>query len=175
MAEPFIAEIRMCGYNFAPRNYAFCNGQIQGIAQNTALFSLLGTTYGGNGTTTFGLPNLQGRSPLHPGQGPGLSLRDLGEFGGSETVTLITAELPAHSHAALGDATAGGDPSPTNHTWGRKAARTPKALYAAGPPTTSMSGSSLGTAGGSQPHNNLAPFMAISFIIAIFGAYPSRN
>src|SRR4051794_26882003 len=104
MADPFVAEIRIFGFNFAPKGWAFCNGQLLPISQNTALFSLLGTTYGGDGKSTFGLPDLQGSAPMHPGQGPGLSLHDLGEVGGSETVTLLESEIPAHSHVVRASA-----------------------------------------------------------------------
>src|SRR6187401_2213580 len=108
MSEPFLSEIKLCAWDFAPKGFADCRGQILSISQNTALFSLLLTNYGGDGTSTFGLPNLAGRAPLHPGTGPGLTQRDLGEMGGSENVTLTTAEMPAHAHPALGDAAAGG-------------------------------------------------------------------
>ena len=175
MSEPFIAEIRIVPYNFAPRGWAFCNGQIMSIAQNTALFSLLGTTYGGNGTTNFALPNLQDRAPLHWGTGPGLSPRTLGETGGSAAVTLIGSQLPAHTHSMLADPTGGGLASPAGNTWGQPAARTPAPLYRNGSPNTAMSAAALGSTGGSQPHNNWSPFTALSFVIALQGIYPARN
>jgi microcystin-dependent protein len=175
MATPFIAEIRMFGGNFAPRGNAFCNGQILAIAQNTALFSLLGTTYGGNGQTNFALPNLQSRAPMHPGQGPGLTARFLGEEGGSESVALIATEMPAHTHQASGVATAGGQASPANATWATVASgRNPLPLYAPTPNTT-LNPLALSVAGGSQPHENMPPFLAITFIIALQGVFPPRN
>lgn len=175
MSNPFIAEIRMFGGNFAPRGNAFCNGQILSIAQNTALFSLLGTTYGGNGQTTFALPNLQSRAPMHPGQGPGLSPRSLGEQGGAESVTLITNQIPAHTHQASGRAAAGDQTSPANTTWATvSSGRNPLPLYSPTPNTT-MNPQALGVAGGGQPHQNMPPFLAISFIIALQGIFPPRN
>lgn len=160
MSEPYIAQISLFGGNFAPRGWAFCDGQILSIAQNTALFSLVGTTYGGNGQTTFALPDLRGRVPMHPGQGPGLSNRDLGETGGRETVTLVLNEIPAHTHPiALGQGTGG-------VTVGHLGANT----------SGSAPGSaSTGVAGGSQPHENLPPFLCLNFIIALQGVFPSRN
>src|SRR5919109_4060803 len=116
MADPFVAEIRIFGFNFAPKGWAFCNGQIMPISQNTALFSLLGTTYGGDGKSTFALPDIQGRAAMHPGQGPGLSLHDLGETGGSDTVTLLTSEIPAHAHSLRGSNTLGDSPVPAGNT-----------------------------------------------------------
>src|ERR671938_1942191 len=113
MSDPFVAEIRILGFQFAPRGWAFCNGQILPISQNTALFSLLGTTYGGNGKSTFALPNLQGSAPMHPGQGPGLSLHDLGEIGGSETVTLLVSEIPSHNHNLKASGTSSSKPNPS--------------------------------------------------------------
>ena len=173
MSEPFLSEIKLCAWDFAPKGFADCRGQILSISQNTALFSLLLTNYGGDGTSTFGLPNLAGRAPLHPGTGPGLTQRDLGEMGGSENVTLTTAEMPAHAHPALGDAAAGGQASPGNNTWGRKAARTPAALYSSGSANASMNPLSIAPAGSGQPHNNLAPYLTIRFVIALEGIFPS--
>ena len=176
MASPFIAEIRMFGGNFAPRGNAFCNGQLISIAQNTALFSLLGTTYGGNGQTTFGLPNLQSRAPMHFGQGPGLSLRDLGEQAGVETVTLLTTQIPAHNHQASGLAAAGNQGSPLNATWATvTSGRSQSPLYAPPSPNTTMNPAALTQTGGNQPHENMPPFLAISFIIATQGIFPPRN
>ena len=175
MSQPFLAEIKMAGFNFAPRGYAFCNGQVMAIAQNTALFSLLGTNYGGNGTSTFGLPNLQGRAPLHQGSGPGLTQRLVGETGGSESVSLVLTELAPHTHTAFGDALAGGGASPVNNTWGKKAARTPAALYASGPADAPMSPLSLAPTGGGVSHNNLSPYLVLNFFIAVQGIFPARN
>lgn len=174
MAEPFIAEIRMFGGNFAPRGNAFCNGQIISIAQNTALFSLLGTTYGGNGQTTFALPDLRGRRPIHWGQGPGLSNYSLGENAGVENQTLLPTEIPQHSHAPTAAGVAGTSTDPSNATWAASAGgRTPPPLYAG--TLTPVAMAATGTSGGNQPHENRQPFLAISFIIALEGIFPSRN
>lgn len=172
MAEPFIGEIRMFGGNFAPRGWAFCNGQLLSIAQNTALFSLLGTTYGGNGQTTFALPNLQGRYAMHWGSGPGLTPRQLGETAGSESVTLTTQQMPNHYHPlqACGEATADqGRPS------GNSLAVTSSPVYANAKADTAMNGASVGPAGGNQPHDNMSPYQCVSFIIALEGIFPSRS
>jgi microcystin-dependent protein len=176
MSSPFIAEIKMCGYNFAPRGYAFCNGQILPIAQNTALFALVGTTYGGNGTTTFGLPDLQGRSPLGPGQGPGLSTYVLGQASGTPTVTLLSTEMPAHTHLPQGNSTGGDSTTPASKIWAANAAtRSPQPLYSVGTPNTGMNASAIASAGGNSPHQNQQPYLAISFIIALQGVFPARN
>lgn len=169
MAEPFLAEIKMFAGNFAPRGWAFCNGQILSIAQNTALFSLLGTTYGGNGQTTFALPNLQSRSPVHAGQGPGLSSIDLGQVGGSEAVTLTQAQMPAHSHLASANQ---GAPSAT-----RPAGNVPagSGSYATASDGSTMNPGFVQNTGGGQPHENRPPFLGINFIIALEGIFPSRN
>ncbi len=175
MATPYIAEISMFGGNFAPRNWAFCNGQILSIAQNTALFSLLGTTYGGNGQTTFALPDLQGRLPMHPGQGPGLSAHSLGEKSGSESVTLTNGQMPMHTHAsAAGAGTALDSAIPVGRYPSTPASGTPYA-DAGGAQMAGGGGGSVGSAGGNQPHNNLMPSLCINFIICLFGVYPSRN
>jgi microcystin-dependent protein len=174
MASPFLAEIKMFAGNFAPRGYAFCNGQILSIAQNTALFSLLGTTYGGNGQTTFALPNLQGRVPIHPGQGAGLSQYDLGQMGGVETVTLSQNEIPAHTHSLRVNGAAGTDGVPaTNQVLAASTAR--DKLYSSSAPTTTLSPQAIATVGGSQPHTNVQPYLAVNFIIALQGIFPSRN
>ena len=176
MASPFVAEIRMFGGNFAPRGNAFCNGQILPIAQNTALFSLIGTIYGGNGTTNFALPNLQSRAPMHFGQGPGLSPRSLGEQAGVENVTLLTTQIPAHNHQASGLAAAGNQGSPLNATWATiTVGRNPTPLYAPAPANTTMNPTALTQTGGNQPHENMPPFLTISFIIATQGIFPPRN
>ena len=171
MSEPFIAAIRIFGANFAPRNWAFCNGQILPIAQNTALFALVGTTYGGDGRTTLGLPDLQGRAPMHPGNGPGLTPRQLGQKSGTSAVTLTTPQLPTHSHNLQGsdqDATAT-DPS------GNIPAITREDTYSSGGTTTPLGSGSLGSTGGGSAHNNMQPFIALYFIIALTGIFPSRN
>ena len=176
MSSPFIAEIKMCGYNFAPRGYAFCNGQLLPIAQNTALFSLVGTTYGGNGTTTFGLPDLQGRSPLGPGQGPGLSAYSLGQVSGTPTVTLLSTQMPAHAHTPQGSTTTGNSTAPATNVWAASAAsRTPQPLYSVGAPNTPMNPAAVGVAGSNSPHQNQQPYLAITFIIALQGVFPARN
>lgn len=174
MADPFVAEIRMFAGNFAPRGWAFCDGQLLQISQNTALFSLLGTTYGGDGHTTFALPDLQGRTPMHWGQGPGLSPRDIGETGGSPTVTLLTSEIPAHIHQA--SAAAGTGPtSPENAAWGTQSGRTPPPAYSSAAPDVTMSPQALSPAGSSFPHNNMQPYLAVTFIIALQGVFPPRG
>ena len=171
MADPFVAEIRMFPFNFAPRGWAWCDGQLLPLSQNTALFSLLGTTYGGNGKSNFALPDLQGRAPMHPGQGPGLSLHDLGETGGSETVTLLESEIPAHSHA-LQAAGVAASRDPTDAALG--IARGGSAYGPAGA-LTAMSGLALAPAGGDQPHNNLQPYLTFFFCIALQGVFPPRG
>ncbi|MDW3710572.1 MULTISPECIES: phage tail protein [unclassified Pseudomonas] len=190
--EPFIGEIKMFGGNFAPRGYAFCMGQIVGIAQNTALFSLLGTVYGGNGQTTFGLPDLRGRSPVGQFQGPGLSMIDLGEVGGTENVTLLQTQMPMHTHVATGTSTisAAGTPtspalvpSATNSVLGGSVggAASAAAIWStamANPvPLTNPStvNVTVQVAGGSQPVSLRNPFLGVNFIIAMEGVFPSRN
>jgi microcystin-dependent protein len=172
MADPFVAEIRIYGFNFAPRGWAFCNGQIMPISQNTALFSLLGTTYGGDGKSTFALPNVQGRSPMHPGQGPGLSLHDLGEEGGVEAVNLLTSEMPQHNHALQTYNAVGEDriPGPTEAL----ARSTGGNLYAAPGVVVQMAQQALPVNGGSLPHNNLQPYLTLNFCIALQGVFPPR-
>ena len=173
MSDPFVAEIRIFPFNFAPKGWAFCNGQLLPLSQNTALFSLLGTNYGGDGKSTFALPNLQGSVPTHQGQGPGLSDYFVGQSGGSDTVTLIQTELPAHAHQASGGA-GSGPTSPANNTWGTGAGRTPPPTYVNGSPNVIM-GNVLSPAGGSQPHNNMQPYLTLNFCIALQGIYPPRS
>ncbi len=174
MASPFLAEIKMFGGNFAPRGYALCNGQLLPIAQNTALFSLLGTTYGGNGQTTFALPDLQGRVPIHPGQGPGLSSYSLGQVGGVEAVTLLTTQIPAHNHPLAANAGPGTNAAPaTNEVLATSTTR--DNIYSTAAPNTTLSPQAIGAAGGSQPHTNIQPYLCVHFIIALQGIYPSRN
>lgn len=173
MADPFVAEIRIFPFNFAPKGWAFCNGQLLPISQNTALFALLGTTYGGDGKSTFALPDLQGSAPMHPGQGPGLSLHDLGETGGSETVTLLASKMPAHSHAlqANSDPASVQSPGPTRtlaRSQNANAYATPGALVALAPET-------LAPTGGSLPHNNMQPYLTLHFCIALQGVFPPRG
>jgi microcystin-dependent protein len=172
MAEPFIAEIRMAGFNFAPVGWATCDGQLLSIAQNTALFSLLGTTFGGNGTTNFGLPDLRGSAPLHFGQGPGLTDRSLGEKSGAATVTLAANELPAHTHTFQGVAASATSNNPVGNL--PASIRTSTPYSPAGGTTSAMSASAIGGGGSNQPHNNMQPYQTILFIIALQGIYPSR-
>jgi microcystin-dependent protein len=176
MADPFVAEIRIFGFNFAPTGWAQCNGQILPLSQNTALFSLLGTTYGGNGQSTFALPDMQGNACMHPGQGPGLSLYDLGQQGGSETVTLLVSEIPLHNHALLANPNPGDNliPSPTTSL----ASSTGGSLYvtaASNPPLAQMAFQALTPAGGSLPHNNMQPYLVLNYCIALQGVFPPRT
>lgn len=170
--DPFVAEIRMFTFNFAPRGWAFCDGRTLPISQNTALFSLLGTTYGGDGKSTFGLPNLQGSAPVFWGQGPGLTLRDIGETSGSEAVTLLVSEMPAHSHG-IGVGT--GNPAESNTPLNNVLSVTNRPVFsAASAPGGTMSPNTLGNTGGSQPHNNMQPYLTVNFCIAMQGIFPPR-
>lgn len=171
MGTPFIGEIRMFGGTFAPVGFAFCDGQLLPIAQYDALFNLIGTTYGGDGQTTFALPDLRGRIPVHTGQGPGLSNYVLGQLGGSESVTLTVPQLTQHTHAALAQSGAGNQPGPAGGVWAASAQN----QFSAGAPSAGMSPAAVGPAGGSQPHDNMMPFQAVSFIIALEGIFPSQN
>jgi microcystin-dependent protein len=173
MADPFVAEIRIFPFNFAPKGWAFCNGQLLPLSQNTALFSLLGTTYGGDGKSNFALPNLQGSAPMFWGQGPGLSLYDEGETGGTEAETLLQAEIPAHSHALAASNQPGEDPSPSGRVLGRS---TGASLYqTAANPVVPLSQQTLGPTGGSVPHNNMQPYLTLNFCIALQGVFPPRS
>jgi len=172
MADPFVAESRIFPFNFAPKGWAKCDGQIRPISQNTALFSLLGTTYGGDGKSNFALPDLQGSAPMHPGQGPGLSLHDLGETGGSETVTLLESEMPAHSHAMSVSGQVGISNTPESQLL---AVGEGINLYAPANNLTSMALQMLSPAGASLPHNNLQPYLTFNFCIALQGVYPPRS
>jgi len=175
MSEPFTAEIRIFAGNFAPRGWAFCNGQLLPVSQNTALFSLIGTTYGGDGRSTTALPNLKGRVPMHPGRGPGLTSRRLGQRGGSEKVPVTEAQMPNHNHTELVDGFPASFQIPaSNRTLARS---TGAQAYHSSPNNTlvDMSARALDDTGGSQPHNNLQPFLVMNFIIALVGLYPSRG
>ncbi|HVV72113.1 MAG TPA: tail fiber protein [Verrucomicrobiae bacterium] len=175
MSNPFVAEIRLFPGNFAPVGWALCNGQLLPINQNTALFSLLGTTYGGDGITTFALPNFQGSAPLQAGQGPGLSSYDLGQTGGEAAVTLLPSEMPAHTHSVLCNNGSGDLNTPTNNTWCKShTGKTPLNMYAA-TGNAAMSAGAISPAGGGQPHNNMPPYLVLNFIIALQGVYPSRQ
>jgi microcystin-dependent protein len=173
VADPFVAEIRIFGFNFAPRGWALCDGQLLPISQNTALFSLLGTTYGGNGKTNFALPDLQGNAAMHPGQGQGLSLRDLGETGGEETVTLLVSEIPAHAHSLMAQTEPANAqiPSPalclTRSAGGNAYSTTTTGLQ-------NMALQAIGPAGGGLPHNNMQPYLTLNFCIALQGVFPPR-
>ena len=173
MSEPFVGEIRMFAGNFAPRGWAFCDGQLLAISQNDALFSLLGTIYGGDGRTTFGLPDLRGRIPVHTGTGPGLTPRQIGYRGGVEQITLSKNELPVHGHPLLALDKPGDGGNPTNRTWAATSNAPP--FYSDAGPNLPMSQSATTSAGGSQSHSNMMPFLCVHFIIALFGIYPSRN
>ena len=178
MSEAFVGEIRMAGFNFAPFGWAFCSGQIMPIAQNTALFSLLGTNYGGNGQSTFGLPDLRGRTPIQWGQGPGLSDVAIGETGGSSTVTLQANNIPPHTHSLSATTAAASQASPANGVWAVSGSRrTTVNLYKSTTDNTAMSAQSLGTSGSAvvAAHNNVSPYLAVSFIIALQGIFPPRN
>lgn len=173
MAQPYIGEIRMFGGNFAIQGWAFCDGSLQSISQNPTLFQVIGTTYGGDGVNTFALPDLQGRIPVHQGQGAGLQNYILGQKGGVETVTLTTLQLPAHPHTALGSATGGPSTNPANGTWGNNNIQN----NSFGPGTSangSMNAGALGLTGSNQPHDNLMTFLVINFIISLNGIYPTQ-
>lgn len=173
MAEPFIGQISIVGFNFAPRGWAMCDGQLLSIAQNTALFALLGTMYGGNGTTTFALPNLRGRVPIHVGQGTGLANRVQGEVGGSENVTLTAQQMPTHSHPVKCQSQQGNLGSPVNAYHAGDG--TGFTLDYADTADANMNAGSLGNTGGNQPHPNMPPFLALNFVIALQGIFPARN
>jgi len=176
MSNPFVAEIRIFAGNFAPKGWALCDGQLLPISQNTALFSLLGTTYGGDGKSNFALPNLQGCAPLQAGQGPGLSLRDLGETGGEQAVTLLQTEMPAHSHSAQGS-TGSNQTTPVNNAWASGAKLGGGNLYFPTTPASNVQMNPFGTSitGGNLPHNNMPPFLGLTFIIALQGVFPARS
>lgn len=172
MSEPFVAEIRIFAGNFAPRGWAFCNGQLLPIAQNTALFSLIGTTYGGDGRSTTALPNLQGRAPMHPGRGPGLTSRRLGQRGGVETVEISEAQMPNHTHTMR----AVQRPADSNDPGGLYFGVTPgNNLYRPADNLVNLASNITDSAGGSQAHYNMQPFLTMNFIIALVGLYPSRG
>ncbi len=171
-ATPFLGQVIPVPYNFAPNGWAFCNGQIMAIAQNTALFSLLGTSFGGDGRTTFALPNLQGRVAINAGQGTGLSPYNLGDTGGADMVTLILSQLAEHSHGALGFGRAGDNTSPAGADWARPAIDTP---YGTSSPAGAMSAAATSATGGGQPHENRQPYLVLNYVIALQGIFPSRS
>jgi microcystin-dependent protein len=169
MSEPFLGEIRIVTFNFAPTGWAFCDGQLMSIAQNEELFNLIGTLYGGDGKSTFALPNLQGRVAIHQGTGTGLSDYSLGEFAGAETIALTTAQIPRHNHPLHATTTAHTSGVPTAHVLAGGGA------YNNGPTNTQLNGTSVGVSGGSEPHDNLQPFLVLNFIIALQGVYPTQT
>jgi microcystin-dependent protein len=165
MAQPYVGEIRMFAGNFAPAGWMFCEGQLLPISENETLFQLIGTTYGGDGQSTFALPDLRGRLPLHQGNG-----FILAETGGAETVTLTTQQIPSHNHATLANSTAGNEPSPINNIW---AAESVVNQYTTVNPVVQAGSPSMSPTGGSQPHTNIQPYLCINFIISLFGLYPN--
>ena len=173
MADPFVAEIRIFPFNFAPKGWAFCDGQLMPLSQNTALFALLGTTYGGDGKSTFALPDLQGNSAMHPGQGQGLSQRFLGEMSGSETVTLLVSEMPVHSHAANAVGVVSTTAAPSTQTALARSVNG-SAYAAGGGQLAPLAFQALPPAGGSLPHNNLQPYLTLNYCIALQGVFPAR-
>jgi Microcystin-dependent protein len=172
MSDQYIGEIRMFGGNFAPVGWAFCNGQLLSISENEALFTLIGTTYGGDGQTTFALPDLQGRLPVHMGRNNATGTTfPIGQKAGTESVTLITNQLPAHSHAANSSNLGGTTNSPENALW----ATSSKNQYSDGTPDVALNPAAIGVTGGNQPHDNMMPYIAVSFIIALNGIWPSQS
>jgi microcystin-dependent protein len=174
MASPFLAQITLFAGNFFPRGWAFCDGNVLAIAQNQALFALLGTTYGGNGQTTFALPDLRGRAAMHPGNGPGLTPRVLGESNGEESHTLILSEMPAHNHPIATTTTDGNSQTPAG-TLLAKDTLGGTTGFSTAAPNTNMAPASIAVAGGGVPHNNLPPYLCLNYIIALQGIFPSRN
>ena len=173
MSEPFIGEIRLFPYNFAPRGWAFCNGQLLSIGQNTALFSLLGTTYGGNGQTTFALPDLRGRVAISSGQGSGLANYVVGQIGGEEGHALITSEMPSHNHQANANTAGGNSQNPQGNYWSADASGGSAAYSSV--KNAQMNAAAIGNTGGSQPHNNVQPYLTLNYCIALQGIYPARD
>lgn len=171
MAQPYVGEIRMFGGNFAIAGWAFCDGSLLSIAENETLFQLIGTTYGGDGQVTFGLPDLRGRVPVNQGQGPGLSSYVLAQNGGVENVTLTQNQVPVHTHIPAAS-NSGGSDNPANNFWANSTTGKP---YSAAPPTVQMNAGTVTATGGSQPHDNMIPFLCVSYIISLFGIFPSPN
>ena len=175
MSDQFVAEIRIFPFNFPPTGWAFCDGQLMPISQNTALFSLLGTTYGGDGKSTFALPDMQGNAPMQPGQGQGLSLRDLGEMSGTDNVTLLVSEIPAHSHNVVASEGDGTERNPNVAGTGQlPATGIGISMYQAPGPLVLLNPQALSPAGGSLPHNNMQPYLTLNFCIALQGIFPQR-
>lgn len=173
MSDPFVGEIRMFGGSFAPAGWAFCAGQLMPISENDTLFTLIGTTYGGDGQETFGLPDLQGRIPIHAGQGPGISQTyQLGEKAGVESVTLSAQQIPIHNHAFLASTNAANSTTPVNQVIAQSAQR---AVYYEATTTTALATTAISPVGGSQPHDNMMPYLVVTFIISLFGIFPSQT
>jgi microcystin-dependent protein len=172
MGQPYIGEIRMVGFNFAPVGWEPCDGRLLPIAENDALFTLIGTTYGGDGQENFALPNLQSRVAVHAGQGPGLQNYTLGQTGGAETVTLTTQQTPVHNHAFAASQDGATDPNPENHVIGSPPTLT---MFLVDTPVTPLNSASLQPVGGNQPHENLQPLTVLNFVIALYGIYPTQN
>lgn len=171
MSSPFVGEIRMFGGNFAPAGWALCDGQLLPISENDTLFTLIGTTYGGDGQTTFALPDLQGRLPVHQGTGAGLSTRVIGEKSGVENVTLTTNQIPSHTHSALGQSATGNQPSPAGNVWAASSLN----QFSSSAANVTMNAASIGNSGGNQPHDNFMPYLCVNFIISLFGIFPTQN
>lgn len=171
MSDQFLAEIRIFPFNFPPTGWAFCDGQLMPLSQNTALFALLGTTYGGDGKSTFALPDMQGNAPMQPGQGQGLSLRDLGEMSGVESITLLQSEIPVHTHTMRAVASLGDNPNPTNNSLSRYVNAYQSNVNAN---LVMMAPQTLSLAGGGLPHNNMQPYLTLNFCIALQGIFPQR-
>jgi microcystin-dependent protein len=175
MSDAYVAEIRIFAGNFPPKGWAFCDGQLLAISQNTALFSLLGTSFGGDGRTTFALPDLRGRVPIGQGQGPGLTSRNIGETGGQAAVALTSAAMPAHNHLPNCNATGGGQPGPAGNVWGKIPGKTAPQMYSTNAPNVAMATNAVAPVGGGQPHNNKQPYLGTCFIIALQGIFPPRS
>lgn len=178
--DPFLGEIRMVGFNFAPTGWALCNGQLLAISQNAALFSLLGTTFGGNGQTTFGLPNMQSRVPIHQGQGTGLSPYTMGQMAGNESITLIVSQIPAHNHLMNVNNGNSNQTNPTNNLLAVTNNNDSRALvqyptYSNAASTGTLANGAISMTGGSTPHPNIQPYLVVNFIIALQGVFPSRS
>lgn len=174
MADPFVAEIRIFPFNFAPKGWAWCDGQLLPVTQNTALFSLLGVKYGGDGKSNFALPNLQGRAPMHPNDGGGLTLREIGEMGGTETVTLSEQQMPVHSHFLRGDANVGESPDPSRNSLARGSSINAYQTVA-NSNLVKMAAEALPYIGAGQPHSNMQPYLTLYFCIALQGVFPQRS
>ncbi len=171
MSDPVIGEIKLVGFNFAPRDWALCDGQLLSIAENDALFTLIGTTYGGDGQTTFALPDFRGRIPIHQGTGSSGTTYTPGENGGTETVTLTVNEIPAHAHPALAQSGAGNQPGPGGNVWASSSLN----QYNSSAADSDMNALAITSSGGSQPHDNMMPFLTINFIISLQGIFPSQG